>query len=83
MVVFVCGEVGRLEGMFSYLRLEERVPADFRCGRSGTLVDAALAELSPAFEALHAQVGRPSVSGAVCCAPCYCRPLHGSGRSGC
>lgn len=57
----VRGEDRKSEGMFSYLRLEERVPRDHPLRAIRVLVDAALAELSPAFEALYAHVGRPSI----------------------
>ncbi len=61
MVVFVRGEDRKSEGMFSCLRLEERVPPDHPLRAIRALVEAALVELSPAFEALYARVGRPSV----------------------
>jgi transposase len=47
--------------MFSYVRLEERVPRDHPLRAIRVLVDAVLAELSPSFAALYARVGRPSV----------------------
>ena len=55
------GEDRKSEGMFSYVRLEERVPANHPLRAIRTLVDAVLTDLSPAFEALYARVGRPSV----------------------
>jgi len=55
------GEDRKSEGMFSYMRLEELVPADHPLRPIRALVDAALSELSPAFETLYAQVGRPSI----------------------
>lgn len=55
------GEDRRSEGMFSYLRLEELVPGDHPLRPIRALVDAALSDLSPAFEALYARVGRPSI----------------------
>ena len=57
----VRGADRKSEGMFSYVRLEERVPRDHPLRAIRALVDATLAELSPAFEALYARVGRPSV----------------------
>jgi transposase len=57
----VRGEDRKVEEMFSYVRLEERVPRDHPLRVVRTLVDAALAELSPAFETLYARVGRPSI----------------------
>ena len=61
MVTDVRGEDRKSVGMFSYVRLEERVPRDHPLRAIRTLVDAVLAELSPSFEALYARVGRPSV----------------------
>jgi transposase len=61
MVTVVRGEDRKSAGMFSYVRLEERVPRDHPLRAIRALVDAVLAELSPSFEALYARVGRPSV----------------------
>ena len=55
------GEDQKSAGIFSYVRLEERVPRDHPLRAIRALVDAVLAELSPSFEALYARVGRPSV----------------------
>jgi transposase len=60
-VKVVRGEDQKSAGMFSYVRLEERVPRDHPLRAIRALVDAVLAELSPSFEALYARVGRPSV----------------------
>jgi len=57
----VRGEDRKSEGMFSYVRLEERVPRDHPLRAIRALVDAALAELSASFAELYARVGRPSV----------------------
>jgi len=55
------GQDRRLAGMFSYVRLEERVPADHPLRAIRARVDAALADLSPAFARLYSDVGRPSI----------------------
>jgi transposase len=47
--------------MFSYVRLEERVPSSHPLRAVRALVDSVLSELSPAFETLYARVGRPSI----------------------
>jgi transposase len=47
--------------VFSYLSLEERVPKSHPMRRIREMVDAALGELSPEFEALYSKVGRPSI----------------------
>jgi transposase len=48
--------------MFSFISLEQRVPQDhpFRAGRK--LTDAVLRTLSPGFDALYADSGRPSIA---------------------
>src|SRR5579859_461161 len=51
----------RSEGMFSYVRPEQRVPADHPLRAIGLLVDCALKALSPRFEALYSHTGRPSI----------------------
>ena len=47
--------------MFSYLSPEERVPGDHPLRAIRAMVDAALARLSPRFEALYSPIGRPSI----------------------
>ncbi len=55
------GEDQRSEGIFSYVRLEQRVPADHPLRAIRDLVDAALRELSRDFGKLYARHGRPSI----------------------
>ena len=55
------GEDQRSEGIFSYVRLEERVPADHPLRAIRELTDAALRELSRDFGKLYARDGRPSI----------------------
>jgi transposase len=55
------GEDQRSEGFFSYVRLETRIPADHPLRAIRELVDAALSELSRAFDKLYAREGRPSI----------------------
>jgi transposase len=47
--------------MFSYISLEERVPAKHPLRKLRVLVDALLASMSAEFEAVYARRGRPSV----------------------
>ena len=47
--------------MFSYISLEERVPAKHPLRKLRSLVDALLASMSPEFEAVYARRGRHSV----------------------
>jgi len=46
---------------FSYVSLEERIPADHPLRRIREMVDTALSELSPEFEAMYSKKGRPSI----------------------
>jgi transposase len=55
------GEDQRSEGFFSYVRLEARIAADHPLRAIRELVDAALRELSRAFDRLYAREGRPSI----------------------
>jgi transposase len=55
------GEDERTDGIFSYVRPEQRVPADHPLRAIRELVDAALAALSPQFAALYSHTGRPSI----------------------
>lgn len=55
------GKDQRSDGLFSYRRLETRVPADHPLRPIRELVDEALRELSPAFSKLYAREGRPSI----------------------
>lgn len=55
------GRDDRDEGLFSYVRLEERVPADHPLRAIRSLADEALAALNGRFEALYSQTGRPSI----------------------
>ena len=47
--------------MFSYVNLESRVPRNHPLRTIKTLVDSALRQLSPRFDAMYARRGRPSV----------------------
>jgi len=47
--------------MFSYVSLEERIPSDHPLRPVRVLVDRALVTLSPTFDAIYADHGRPSI----------------------
>ncbi|MHC2018755.1 IS5 family transposase [Methylobacterium sp. CM6247] len=49
------------ESLFSYVRLEERVPADHPLRPIRALADEVLAGLNERFEALYSRTGRPSI----------------------
>lgn len=48
--------------MWSYVPVEQRVPADHPLRAVRAMVDAVLRELSPQFATLYARVGRPSIA---------------------
>ena len=48
--------------MFSYVSLEQRVPQDHPLRAVRKLTDAVLRTLSPEFDALYADSGRPSIA---------------------
>jgi transposase len=54
------GDEKQQESMFSYISLEQRVPADHPLRAIRKMVDQALAELSLHLESLYARRGRPS-----------------------
>jgi transposase len=56
------GEDWRCEGMFAYVRLEERVPQDHPLRSIRALVDETLKGLTGEFDVLYARVGRPSIA---------------------
>jgi transposase len=55
------GEDQCSEHFFTYVRLEDRIPADHPLRAIHELVDAALKELSQPFAKLYARQGRPSI----------------------
>ena len=55
------GRDDRSDGLFSYVRLEERIPADHPLRAIRRLADEALAALNGRFEALYSSMGRPSI----------------------
>ncbi|MGH8310248.1 MAG: IS5 family transposase, partial [Steroidobacteraceae bacterium] len=55
------GEIDGQASMLSLLTPEHLVPADHPLRRVKPLADAALAELSPVFDAMYSRVGRPSI----------------------
>ena len=47
--------------MLAFIDLEERVPRDHPLRTIKRIADAALADLSPVFDAMYAAEGRPSI----------------------
>lgn len=56
------GKDERSEGLFSYVGLEQRIPADHPLRAIRTLVDAVLLEMSRSFAKLYSRDGRPSIA---------------------
>src|SRR5436190_2321762 len=55
------GSDERSDFLFSYVSPEQRVPADHPLRPIRLMVDAALGRLSPQFDALYTDFGRPSI----------------------
>jgi transposase len=56
------GDDDQQEGMFSYISPEKRVPADHPLRPLRKIVDEILKEMSPKFQKLYSEVGRPSIA---------------------
>ena len=56
------GDDEQQASVWSYIPLEQRVPAEHPLRPVRAMVDAVLRELSPQFSRLYAQVGRPSIA---------------------
>ena len=55
------GRDDRSGGLFSYIRLEERIPADHPLRPIRAVADEALGSLNRRFEGLYSAMGRPSI----------------------
>ena len=56
------GENRGQHGAFSYVSMEERIPADHPIRRIRALVDEVLKRLSGEFDQLYSRTGRPSIA---------------------
>jgi transposase len=56
------GDDDQQEEMFSYISREKRVPADHPLRPIHKIVDEILKEMSPKFQKLYSNVGRPSIA---------------------
>lgn len=77
------GRDDRDEGLFSYVRLEEPVPADHPLRAIRALVDEALNALNGRFEALYSDKGRLSIPPEHYCGRRCCRRSSRCDPSGC
>jgi transposase len=55
------GKTTGQNAMFSYCTLDDRIPRNHPLRDIRKIVDKALGELSPTFEGMYAQTGRPSI----------------------
>ena len=55
------GDDRHQEAMFSFLSPERRIPQDHPLRAIRAMVDEVLRDLSPTFDAIYSQVGRPSI----------------------
>jgi transposase len=62
VITEVRGDERTQDGMFSYVSLEQRVPADHPLRAVRKLTDAVLRTLSPECDSLYAASGRPSIA---------------------
>lgn len=56
------GHVDPQGGLFTYFSVEERIPADHPLRRVKAQADAVLGSMSSKFDAMYAEVGRPSIA---------------------
>jgi len=56
------GHVDPQGGLFTYFSVEERIPVEHPLRRVKVQVDAVLGSMSPQFDAMYAEVGRPSIA---------------------
>lgn len=55
------GETSTQSGLFSYVNLESRIPADHPIRKIRKVVDKALADMNSAFDDMYSITGRPSI----------------------
>ena len=66
--------------LFSYVDVEDRVPADHPLRAIRTIVNEVLEGLNGEFARIYSDKGRPSSRRSGCCGPCCCRRSIRSGR---
>jgi transposase len=55
------GEDRRQDILFSYVSIEDRIPADHPLRAMRSLVEPVLTALSPRFQTMYSTIGRPSI----------------------
>jgi len=73
------GDEERQEAVFVFDSLEDRVPPDHPLRRIRRLVDTALVEMSPLFDELYAEAGRPSIPPEYLLRAALLQKLYGIG----
>ncbi len=62
--------------MFSYLLPEQRVRKDHPLRAVRAMTDEILERMSPLFDAMYAEGGRPSILQRSCCGHSFCKMLY-------
>jgi transposase len=85
----MAGKDGSMRGLdersgelFSYVELEQRVPARHPLRAIRTIVNEALAALNEEFQAIYASTGRPSIPPEKLCGRSSCNYSRASVRDG-
>ena len=76
------GDDEKQRGLYSYVTLEQRVPADHPLRRIRPMFDRALTSLNGEFELLYSRTGRPSIAPERLLRAYCCRFSTRSVRSG-
>ena len=65
------GDDRKQTAMFSYVTLEQRIPAEHPARGIRALVDRALERMDADLARLYSATGRPSIAPSACCGPSY------------
>ncbi len=68
--------------LFSYTNIEDRIAVDHPLRRVKVMADMVLHSMSPTFDSLYAEGGRPSIAPGACFVPCCCNACSPFARSG-
>ena len=67
--------------LFSYVSIEDRIPADHPLRTIQALVNPILTALSPRFQTMYSTMGRPSIPSERLLAPCCSKRCSRFGAS--